>query len=113
MIDTLAPPDPATQRLTADEWVIQWRGRRWTSAELTGRHLAVVSELLGVAPPWSMLDVRALHPALGPLQTMTLIAAFTIVADDVHGRPAMLAVLETVKDASATELVEAIEIAED
>lgn len=91
-------------------WAINWRDHTWTSDDLTGEHTAVVAELLGIAPSWDWFNPAELHPALGPLQLMALIAAFTIVADDVRGNPARQAVLTTLKGATVAELVEAIEL---
>lgn len=114
MNDTvLAAPDPSTRSAPADEWALGWRGREWSSQDLTGDHLAVVAELLGVAPGWSVVDVRAMHPALGPLQTMALIAAFVIVADEVRGMSARQAVLDIVRGASVAELLGAIRVREE
>ncbi len=91
-------------------WAIDWRDRTWTSHDLTGEHTAVVAELLGIAPSWDWFNPVELHPALGPLQMMALIAAFTIVADDVQGAPARQAVLAALKGNTVDELVAAIKL---
>ena len=98
-----------TDTLTVD-WTINWRGSTWTSADLTGVHVAVVGELLDVAPPWTWFNVKDLHPALGPLQMVSLIAAFTIVDEQVVGKAARRAVLEAVKEATVDDLLAALEL---
>jgi hypothetical protein len=102
MTDTLIATEPA--------WFLDWRGRTWASTDLTGHHASAVAELVGVAPDWAVFDVTELHPVLGPLQTMALIAAFICVDDQVHGDTARRAVLEAVKDATVDELVAAIRL---
>lgn len=91
-------------------WTINWRGTTWTSADLTGEHVAVIAELLDIAPPWEWFNVADLHPAGGPLQMMSLVAAFTIVDADVQGAAARRRVLETVKDATVDELLDALSV---
>lgn len=98
-----------TDTLTVD-WTINWRGSTWTSADLTGTHVAVVAEILDVAPPWDWFNARDLHPALGPLQMVSLIAAFTIVEQKVKGVAARRAVLQAVQDAEVDELLAALEL---
>lgn len=109
-MSTLAPP--TGPRITATDWALNWQGKRYTSADLTGEHCAVIAELLGTAPSWDVLDVRALHPALGPLQVMALLAAFRIVEEQVQGAAARQAFLAMVKQSTVAELLEAIEIPE-
>lgn len=98
-----------TDTLTVD-WSINWRGSTWTSADLTAQHVAVVAEVLDIAPPWSWFNVADLHPALGPLQMVSLVAAFTIVEQQVVGVAARRAVLEAVKEATVDELLAALEL---
>lgn len=102
MTDTLIDVEPA--------WHLDWRGRTWSSTDLTGHHAAAVAELLGVAPPWAAFDLADMHPALGPLQTMALIAAFVCVDDDVQGAAARQAILASIKDVTVDELVAAIRL---
>ena len=97
---------------TATRWSIEWRGSTWDSADLTGEHAAAVAEMLGIAPPWDWFDPTDLHPALGPLQVMVLIAAFVVVEQGVQGTPARMAVLDAIKETSVDELVDAIQLTE-
>lgn len=92
------------------EWSIEWRGSTWTSADLTGDHVAVVAELLDIAPPWDWFNVSDLHPALGPLQMVSLVAAFTIVEQQVVGKAARRSVMEAVKEATVDELLAALKL---
>lgn len=91
-------------------WRIEWQGAEWTSADLTGEHIAVIAELLDVAPSWQWLNAADLHPALGPLQLMSLIAAFVIVDEGVQGNAARRRVLEALKDSTADDLLAALHI---
>lgn len=98
-----------TDTLTTD-WTINWRGSTWTSADLTAQHVAVVAELMDIAPPWDWFNAHDLHPALGPLQMVSLIAAFTIVDQRVVGIGARRAVLEATKEATVDELLASLEL---
>lgn len=89
-------------------WELQWNGQRWASTDLTGEHAAAVGELLGMPPPWDWFDLSDQHPALGPLQTMSLIAAFICIDEGVRGEAARRAVLDTLKGATLDRLADAI-----
>jgi len=93
-------------------WSLEWRGRTFRSSELSGRHAAVVAELLGAPPQWAtFVPARdEMHPAAGPLQTIALLAAFTIVADGVTGDDARRKIMDTFTEATVDELVDAIRI---
>ena len=93
-----------------DGWSLTWDGRTWTNRDLTGEHAAAVGEMLGVAPTWDWFDLSELHPAMGPLQVMVLLAAFTVVADGVRGTAARVAVLDIVKATTVDDLLEAINL---
>lgn len=97
---------------TAPTWELEWRGRRWSSNDLTGHHAAAAAELLGTPPPWDFFDLSEMHPALGPLQTMTMIAACICVEDDIRGNAARRAVLELLKDIDLEQLADAVVIPE-
>ena len=93
-------------------WTLNWRGQTWTDRDLTGEHAAALAEMMGIAPSWDWFDPSDLHPAMGPLQLIALIAAFVVVADDVHGMAARMAVLNAIRDMSLDELLGAIELPE-
>lgn len=95
---------------TKPDWFLDWRGQTWDSTQLTGDHAAAVAEMLGFPPPWDWFNLAEIHPAHGPLQTMSLIAAFICVDGDVHGQAARQAVLVAVKDATLDEIVTALRL---
>lgn len=97
-----------TDTATQTAWRLEWRDRIWSSTDLTGDHVAAISEMVGVAPSWEWTDPRLFSPAFGPLQTMALIAAFIVVEDGVVGAKARTAVLDVVREATVDELVAAI-----
>ena len=99
-----------TDTITAPAWSLTWHGSTWTDQDLTGHHAAAVAEMLGIVPPWNWFDLTELHPVDGPLQVMALIAAFTVINDDVRGAAARTAVLETIKDATVDDLLAAINL---
>ena len=92
------------------DWFLDWRGQSWSSADLTGQHAAAVAEMLGFPPPWDWFNVADLDPLHGPLQTMSLVAAFVCVSDGVRGSVARQAVLAAIRDASLDELTDAIRL---
>lgn len=102
MTDTATVPDVL--------WRIDWRGRSWNSNELTGQHAAVIAELLDTPPSWEWMHPALMHPGYGPLQTMSLIAAFVVIDDEVVGKSARAAVLKAVQEATADELLAAVTI---
>jgi hypothetical protein len=93
-----------------DAWSLTWQGRTWTNRDLTGEHAAAVGEMLGMSPTWDWFDMTELHPALGPLQVMALIAAFVVVDDGVQGTAARIRVLDAIKGATVDDLLEAINL---
>lgn len=75
-------------------WMIEWDGKRWTDDDLSGRHLRVLSELLGGAVPWEFFDLSAWHPRRSPLVVFALICGFVIVDRDLDADGALAFVAE-------------------
>jgi hypothetical protein len=91
-----------------EAWTLTWNDKTWTDHDLTGEHAAAVGEMLGVSPTWDWFDLSELHPAMGPLQVMALLAAFVVVDEGVKGTAARVAVLDMIKRASVDDLLEAL-----
>lgn len=91
-----------------EAWTLTWQGRTWSDRDLTGEHAAAVAELIGAAPTWDWFDLSDIHPAMGPLQVMALLAAFVVVDDGVHGTAARIAVLNAIKEATVDDLLAAV-----
>ena len=93
-----------------EEWSLTWQGQTWTNRDMTGDHAAAVAEMIGAPPGWDWFDLSELHPARGPLQVMSLLAAFVVVAEGVQGTAARVTVLNTIKEATVDVLLAAVQL---
>lgn len=95
---------------TGPLWMIEWDGKRWTDKDLTGRHLRVLSELMGVAVPWEFFDRDAWQPRHSPLVVFALVCGFVIVDRDLDADAARAFVAEmdgrSVDDIAAAWVIE-------
>jgi hypothetical protein len=91
-------------------WSIEWRGRRWTDADVTGQHLATLALLTG-SDDFESLDVDPRH---GHQRLMSMLMALICVdrsqgVDDAEAVTEVMALaLEEVAKASADEILGAL-----
>jgi hypothetical protein len=109
---TLESPNPATavDLPRPGGWTLEWRGRKWTDADVTGQHLATLALLTGT-DDYASLDVDPRH---GHQRLMSMLMALVSVdrsqgMEDADAVAAMLTeVLQEISKASVDEILGAL-----